>query len=335
MLELRQIDLSMLAEMLGQHDYGAAYLDPTTGEIYPAFGGEVIGADDEPVDLDETDWISLGGASSHETYDDMADFAAVVADPVVARRLDDALHGRGAFRRFRDVVYDTPQELGKVWNRFRDVRAEIRALDWLEAEDLVDPAAIEETHAERRACAEAALAEAARRPSGSRPTMTLLNGLPAVGKSVVGRRLAERSPGTLCLDVDEVRKLLSGPYADTAEAARSLGLAMAEHHLRTGHEVVVPQLVARLDQLERFEAAAAAAGAAFAHVILQDERAAERLALRPADDPRRPGEDEIAEYAVGLADVCRDRPEVRVVEAAGLDPDGVAELAAAQRAARA
>lgn len=324
MLDPNEIDLSMLADLLGQQDYDAGYLDPATGEVYPAFEGEVLGADNDSVDLEEVDWIPLGGAGSHEAYADMEDFAAVVADQAVARRLADALEGRGAFRRFRNVVYDTPQELGKVWNRFRDARAEMRALDWLEAEGLVDAEAAEAARAERRDIAGRALAEAAGRPDGRRPTLTLVNGLPAVGKSAVARHLAARTPGTLCLDIDEVRGLISGPYTETAEVGRSLGLAMAEHHLRNGHDVVVPQLVARLDQLERFEAAAASAGAAFVHVILQDPASAGRLAARPENDPRQRDESELAQFAAGLDQVRVARSDLVVIDVVPGDPDATA-----------
>ncbi|GHH74331.1 AAA family ATPase [Promicromonospora soli] len=91
--------------------------------------------------------------------------------------------------------------------------------------------------------------------------LILLNGLPGVGKSTVAAAWAARHPGTLNLDIDLVRSLISGEARDTAGPARALGLAMAVEHLRGGHDVVVPQLVARADQVPRFADAAAAASA--------------------------------------------------------------------------
>jgi hypothetical protein len=327
MLDLAQVDLSLLADLLGHPDYGAGYLDPETGAVYPAFDGEVLGDDGDPVDPDDTGWIRIDGIGSHDAYGDMVDFASAVADPLVRRRLGEALDGGGAFRRFKRVVYNTPDEVGKVWNRFRDARAELRALDWLSSCELLAPDAAELARVERRARADGALAEAAG-ASEDRPTMTLINGLPGVGKSAAARRLAEASPGTLCLDIDEVRTLISGPFAASAERGRALGLAMAEHHLRSGHDVVVPQLVARVDQLERFEGVARAAGARFVHVILEDEAAAARCADRPPGDPRRCVESDLAHYRVGLAEIRRHRPEVGVVEASGRDLAAATDLVA-------
>ena len=65
----------------------------------------------------------------------MVEFAASVADAPVRDRLERALHGRGAFRRFKDVLAPHPAERER-WFRFHDqqVRAAMRA--WLEDHDI-------------------------------------------------------------------------------------------------------------------------------------------------------------------------------------------------------
>ncbi|WP_109508908.1 UPF0158 family protein [Nocardioides speluncae] len=155
-LPLTSIDLEELARHLDSPEYGAGYFDPATGAIYQALEGEVLGDDGEPVDLDDTDWVSLGGRSSHEAYDDMAAFAAAVADPKLVDRLESALRGRGAFRRFKDAMYAAPEPVGRAWNSFRNSRAEIRAVAWLLTHEFVSEAdgsvALEDLH---RACDEA------------------------------------------------------------------------------------------------------------------------------------------------------------------------------------
>lgn len=137
--------------------------------------------------------------------------------------------------------------------------------------------------------------------------LVLLNGLPGVGKSTVAAVWAARRPGTLCLDMDVVRTLVSGPAGETAGLARALGLAMAAEHLRGGRDVVVPQLVARTDQVRRLTDVAQDAGARLVHVVLEapPEVVAERVradaAAHRADlDPAR-----TAAYAAGLASVAR------------------------------
>ena len=156
-------------------------------------------------------------------------------------------------------------------------------------------------------------------------TLLLLNGLPGVGKSSVAAALATGRPGTLVLDVDLVRALISGDPAGTAEPARRLALDMARSHLRAGADVVVPQLVARPDQVSRFVRAAADGGARFAHALLEAEPAT--VARRVADDgaAHRRGldADAVAAYAAGLRGVAR-LPGVTRVDADGGDASAVA-----------
>lgn len=42
-LQLDDVDLAELASWIDSRDYGSAYLDPATGEVHPAFEGEVLG----------------------------------------------------------------------------------------------------------------------------------------------------------------------------------------------------------------------------------------------------------------------------------------------------
>ncbi|GAA4706096.1 hypothetical protein GCM10023198_30140 [Promicromonospora umidemergens] len=103
-----------------------------------------------------------------------------------------------------------------------------------------------------------------------------------------------------------VRSLISGAAPDTAEPARALGLAMAVEHLRGGRDVVVPQLVARADQVPRFADAAATAGARFVHVVVQtpEDLVAGRLAADDAPHRRGLGPAALADYAAGLREVA-------------------------------
>lgn len=148
-----------------------------------------------------------------------------------------------------------------------------------------------------------------------RARLILLNGLPGVGKSTVAAAWSARHPDTLALDIDEVRSLISGDARDTAEPARALGLAMAAEHLRGGNDVVVPQLVARTDQVPRFADAAATAGARFVHVLVEAraDLVAERVAAAAA--PHRHGLDPaaLAGYTEGLREVAMGQGVLRLV----------------------
>lgn len=106
--------------------------------------------------------------------------------------------------------------------------------------------------------------------------LILLNGPPASGKSTLAKRFVAEHPLALNLDVDIVRGLL-GCWIQTptnaGQAARSLALSMAETHLRSGHDVIVPQFLARPEFIEALHSVASAVGVPFVEVALMLDRA--------------------------------------------------------------
>ncbi len=65
----------------------------------------------------------------------MERFIATVRDPQLQNRLYRAISGRGAFRYFRDVLYEHPREKER-WFAFSDEQVRQRVLEWLESEDI-------------------------------------------------------------------------------------------------------------------------------------------------------------------------------------------------------
>lgn len=154
-----------------------------------------------------------------------------------------------------------------------------------------------------------------------RPRLILLNGLPGVGKSTLARAYVADRPGVLNLDIDVLRTLLGGDWSESAELGRTLGLQVAAAHLANGHDVVIPQLVARQEQLARFEAAAT--GFAFVMVHVQGPS-------DPGDQPwqRDIAPDELRWYAENLARLADGYPSSRALQIVPGDvPATVAELA--------
>jgi mannose-6-phosphate isomerase-like protein (cupin superfamily) len=136
MIDLDAVDLQGLGDLLDGQAYPGGHLDPATGEVWPAY--DDYGTDDEDDDPDEKGWIVVEGEGSRGAYRDMELFAHHVTDARLRRRLEDALTGRGAFRRFRAVMDDQTEEVGRAWGRYRTLGQERRALRWLDVMELVD-----------------------------------------------------------------------------------------------------------------------------------------------------------------------------------------------------
>lgn len=117
------------------------------------------------------------------------------------------------------------------------------------------------------------------------PTLFHLNGPSGVGKSTLARAHAATRPGTLMCDIDDLRSWVSGwedDFIGTGEAVRSSALALITAYLRSGRDVVLPQLIVTPAQIDRFEEAAADAGASYVGVVLSlaPEKLLQRLHAR-------------------------------------------------------
>jgi hypothetical protein len=127
------VDVGELASFLeGDPIYGETRIDLKSGEIWPS--RDDLEEDDEADD--DGRWLyihHIHHQGSHDGYRDMERFIATVADPEIADRLEIAITGKGAFRRFKDVLSRWPEELGR-YVIFRDERQRGRARAWLVAE---------------------------------------------------------------------------------------------------------------------------------------------------------------------------------------------------------
>lgn len=103
------------------------------------------------------------------------------------------------------------------------------------------------------------------------PILIHLNGPPGVGKSTLAQRYVDEHPGALNLEIDTVASLIGGWREDffgVLAAARDIAIAMADAHLRTGCDVVMPQLETSADEASRFQLAAEGAGAGYVEIAL-------------------------------------------------------------------
>lgn len=129
--------LELAAELSGDPAFPPGCLDLRTGEVLPgALLDPVYVGEEDAVDLEEEPdrWLPLDWPDSRAAWQDMAEFAARQTNADLRRRLESAIEGRGAFRRFRDAV----DEVGLVesWHRFSDDRQVGRARAYLAAEGI-------------------------------------------------------------------------------------------------------------------------------------------------------------------------------------------------------
>jgi hypothetical protein len=119
------------------------FLDLRTGEVcqyrLSAFASD---AEDFELTEDEADdglaegyLVRVERLESSVEYGWMAEFAASVRDARLRDLLEVALDGRGAFRRFKDVLAAYPRERER-WFRFHDERVREAMREWLEEHDI-------------------------------------------------------------------------------------------------------------------------------------------------------------------------------------------------------
>lgn len=124
--ELR-VDLEQLADLIdGGPDCTGGRLDLTTGDVWPEVAFDHSDDDDEDPDR----WLYIWPTGSRRAYNDMVDFTATRESRTLAARLERALEGRGAFRRFKDVLFDWPEDRD-AWFVFFEDRRRGRAREWL------------------------------------------------------------------------------------------------------------------------------------------------------------------------------------------------------------
>jgi predicted kinase len=122
-----------------------------------------------------------------------------------------------------------------------------------------------------------------------------LNGPPGIGKSTIASAFADRHPGVLNLDIDQVAAMIGGRRdrpSESFEAGTLLAAEMARVHLANGHDVIMPQMMTNVNAWEfaDFESAAAAAKAEYCQILLiaNVEAAVDRCMERvKAADPRQ------------------------------------------------
>ncbi|HEX8227561.1 MAG TPA: AAA family ATPase [Candidatus Saccharimonadales bacterium] len=117
-----------------------------------------------------------------------------------------------------------------------------------------------------------------------KPRLLLLNGPCGIGKSTLAQRYADEHTLALNLDMDEVWSMMGQWRAErvrSTEQKLKLSQAMAEAHLTSGYDVVIPNIL-NAENLDRFSQVAQRCGAAICEfaLIVPKEEAIRRFILR-------------------------------------------------------
>ena len=118
------------------------FLDLETGEVQMHLSDDLqAGLDEEETEVDRLieenpeRYEDIPKYAGHEEYKLMCRFAESVDEDDIRERLDLALQGKGAFGRFRDVVFRYP-DLKAKWFAARQEALLKEALDWLDSLDI-------------------------------------------------------------------------------------------------------------------------------------------------------------------------------------------------------
>ncbi len=146
-----KVDLNELvfAMELGDNLERSGYLDTETGEVIDMPDDILRGVEDGETESVLADWddelaatagkilgdehgrfLEVPKRESREGYEIMVAFAATIGEKDLREKLSIALDGKGAFRRFRNVLDRNPDEL-EQWYQFKDEWMREEAVRWL------------------------------------------------------------------------------------------------------------------------------------------------------------------------------------------------------------
>ena len=114
------------------------YLNTETGEVLFYSEFDVLSDERERFseEFERSEYISVERISSHKAYQWMEDFveqAVATKDKHAAEKLSIALMGKGAFRRFKDVLNSIGGEWVQAWYLYKDEQLYEVMKEWFDS----------------------------------------------------------------------------------------------------------------------------------------------------------------------------------------------------------
>ena len=148
-LPVKLQDVTDALEMTG--DFNSYFLDRRTGEIQLVTQEEWSAAENNEListypewqrdsilkarEIQSTDhFIELPDKMDINSYEIMEQFCHEYSNRRISEKLSAVIKGKGAFRRFRDMINDLG--IRDEWNRFEHQQFEDLAVEWLEANEI-------------------------------------------------------------------------------------------------------------------------------------------------------------------------------------------------------
>jgi hypothetical protein len=112
-----------------------SFLNKATGDVVRIFRGSE-GAEQRLREIEnDADYLYIEPISSREQYRWMEEFIEATEEPNLKDKLNIAIDGKGAFRRFKDVLVGYPEERER-WFAKRAVKLRSHITEWLTAKNI-------------------------------------------------------------------------------------------------------------------------------------------------------------------------------------------------------
>jgi hypothetical protein len=112
-----------------------SFLNLITGDVIRVFEGESAELTLEEAEASD-DYLLIDPISSREQYRWMEEFIEIIEDATLKDKLNIAIDGKGAFRRFKDVLMGYPVERER-WFAKRSAKLHAHMAEWLGAQNIV------------------------------------------------------------------------------------------------------------------------------------------------------------------------------------------------------